>query len=82
MLNKIPETKSSIIPTVKNTIDIKEKGTEKYPDSLNIVKVITEEIIPIISIINPGIPKKVIGLFIKTSSSKEIKTLLPCLTGF
>ena len=41
-----------------------------------------EVIIPTVSTINPGIPKKVKGLFIKTSSNKEIKTPLPWLTGF
>jgi hypothetical protein len=38
---------------------------------------VSEVIIPTANTINPGIPKKVKGLFIKTNSNKEIKTPTP-----
>ena len=81
ILNKIPETKINIRPTVRNTRDTRVVGTEKCPVSLKSVKDIIEVNIPTTRIINPGIPKKVKGLFMRTISNKEINTLLPCLTG-
>ena len=76
-MNKIPDTKATIIPTVRNTTETSVVGTEKCPVSLKSVKDITEVIIPIVSIINHGIPKNVNGLFITTTSNKEIKTPTP-----